>query len=407
MKMAKTHHVAGYKKEIVRNIIKYIKEYPIVGIVNMENLPAPQLQAMKSKLRGKVHLCMTKKRLMKIALEQLKSEKRGIDELEKYFEGMPALLFTKESPFKLSKSLQQSKSSAPAKPGQTAPKDIIIPKGPTSFTPGPIISELSSIGIKTGVEGGKVAVKEDSIVAKKGEKIKPKVAEVLTRMGIEPMEVGLDLMAAYENGIIYPKDILLIDEKEFMSNLNKACSWAFNLAVFINYPTKDTINILLGKAFNDAKALGISQNIIDSVVIEDLLGKAEMGMLSLKSTANIEVQEKAGTKAEEMEGPEEGEKKEGTKPEAEEEGKTKEEKADEPKKEEAKGAEKVSKEAVKEEKAETKEEKGEEKKAEALEKQEEQILEKEKEIIKEEQEIEKKSEEKEKAETELEKEAEG
>ena len=41
-------HVADYKKEIVSNIINLINEYPIMGVVNMENLPAPQLQAMRA-----------------------------------------------------------------------------------------------------------------------------------------------------------------------------------------------------------------------------------------------------------------------------------------------------------------------------------------------------------------------
>jgi len=337
--MEKTAHVAEYKKKIVQNIVKCVKEYPIIGVANMENLPAPQLQAMRAKLRGKVYLIMTKKRLMKIALEQVKNDKKDIENLEKYFEGMAALLFTKDSPFKLSKTLQESKSPAPAKAGQTAPKDLIIPKGPTGFAPGPIISELSSVGIKTGVEQGKVAVKEDSLVAKKGEKIEPKVAEVLTRMGIEPMEVGLDLIAAYDDGVIYPKDILLIDEKEFMGKLNSACSGAFNLAMFIEYPTKDTINVLLGKAFNDAKAIGLSQNIIDEGVIEALLGKAETGMLSLKDVAKIEVKEK----------PKE-EKKEEPKPE-EKKAEVKEELKIEEKKEEVKAEEKPKeKPVVKEEK---------------------------------------------------------
>jgi len=65
---------------------------------------------------------------------------------------MPALLFTKENPFKLYNKLQKSKSSAPAKAGQTAPSEIVVPKGPTPFAPGPIIGELGALGIKTAVE---------------------------------------------------------------------------------------------------------------------------------------------------------------------------------------------------------------------------------------------------------------
>src|SRR3989338_1749214 len=168
-------HVAEYKKKIVDDIVRLIKEYPIIGVVNMENLPAPQLQAMRAQLRGKVALTMTKKRLMKIALEQVKNEKKGIEKLKEHLNGMPALIFTKDSPFILSKILQKNKSSAPAKAGQTAPKDIIVNKGSTGFAPGPIIGELGMIGIKAGVEGGKVAIKEDVLVARQGEQIKPKV----------------------------------------------------------------------------------------------------------------------------------------------------------------------------------------------------------------------------------------
>ena len=163
--------VAEYKKKYVQDMSKLIRQYPIVGLVNMEGLPAPQLQTMRSELRGKMELYMTKKRLMRIALEKIKNEKNGIEELEKHFEGMPAFIFTNENPFKLSRTLQKSKTKAPARAGQTAPSDITISKGPTPFAPGPVISELSNAGLKVGVENGKVAVKEDTVIVKKGEKI--------------------------------------------------------------------------------------------------------------------------------------------------------------------------------------------------------------------------------------------
>ena len=285
-------HVADYKKEIVSNLVNLINEYPIIGVVNMENLPAPQLQAMRAQLRGNFFITMTKRRLIKHAIEQIKSKKKDIEKLEFYLAGMPALIFTKENPFKLSKTLQKSKSPAPAKSGQIAPRDIIVNKGPTSFAPGPIIGELAMTGIKAGVEAGKVAIKEDIIIVKAGEKIKLKVAEILTRLGIQPMEVGLDLVAVYENGLIYTKDILSIDEKEYLNRLANASQWAFNLANYIAYPTKENIALLIGRACNDAKALGVTQNIFDEEIIEILLGKAEQQMRSLKAITNIQVIEK-------------------------------------------------------------------------------------------------------------------
>ncbi|MBI2653039.1 50S ribosomal protein L10, partial [Candidatus Woesearchaeota archaeon] len=196
------------------------------------------------------------------------------------------------NPFRLSKTLQKSKSPSPAKAGQTAPRDIVVNKGATSFAPGPIIGELALAGIKAGVEGGKVAIKEDTVIVKAGEKIKPKVAEILTRLGIQPMEVGLDLVAVYENGLVYTKDILSIDEAEYKNRLTNASRWAFNLANYVSYPTKETIRLLIGNAYNDAKALGIAQKIFDAGIVDVLLAKAQQQMLSLKTVANIDVVER-------------------------------------------------------------------------------------------------------------------
>ncbi|MDP3765164.1 MAG: 50S ribosomal protein L10 [Nanoarchaeota archaeon] len=285
-------HVAEYKKEIVSKLTDLINEYPIIGVVNMENLPAPQLQTMRAQLRGSFFITMTKRRLMKIAIDHAKAKKKGVEKLEPHLGGMPALIFTRENPFKLSRTLQKSKSPAPAKAGQTAPRDIIVNKGATSFAPGPIIGELALAGIKAGVEGGKVAIKEDTVVVRAGEKIKPKIAEILTRLGIQPMEVGLDLVAVFENGLIYTRDVLSIDEAEYKKRLANASRWAFNLANYISYPTKETIRLLIGKAYNDAKAIGVAQNIFDKEIIDVLLSKAEQQMLSLKTMANIQVVEK-------------------------------------------------------------------------------------------------------------------
>jgi len=285
-------HVAEYKREIVSKLVKLIRQHPIIAVVNMENLSAPALQAMRAQLRGSCYITMTKRRLIKLAIKQTKSAKAGIEKLEAHLGGEPALIFTKDNPFRLSRTLLRSKSPAPAKPGQTAPRDIVVSKGATSFAPGPIIGELAMAGIKSGVEGGKVAIKEDTIVVKAGDKIKPKVAEILTRLGIQPMEVGLDLVAVYEDGLIYGREVLSIDEKEYLSRLSNAARWAFNLANYAAYPARETIRLLIGKAYNDSKYLGIAQNIFDAEIIDALLGKAERQMLSLKTIANLQVVEK-------------------------------------------------------------------------------------------------------------------
>jgi len=280
-------HVSKYKERIVAQFVKLIKEYPIVGAVNMEGMPAPQLQVMKGQLRGSVVILMNKRRLIKIAIDQCK-DKKGLDKLKEHLGGMPALLFTKENPFKLYKIINKSKSPAPAKPGQKAPRDIVVPAGPTPFAPGPVIGELGAVGIKTEVVDAKIAVKEDSVVAKEGDEISMDLAAILTRLGITPMEIGLDLVAVYEDGVIYDKKVLDIDEDEFMNNLQNSAVWAVNLAVEVGHYTKETIDILLPKAFREAKAVSVEGGILNDSTRDELLSKAAAQANALKSEAKIE-----------------------------------------------------------------------------------------------------------------------
>ena len=262
MQQAIKPHVAKYKERIVEEFVRLMNEYPIIGILNVENLPAPQFQKMRASLREKVIIKMAKRRLIKITIENVKDKKRGIEQLEKYLVGMPAMIFTKDNPFNLSKVLKKSKSKAPAKAGQTAPFDIVVQAGPTPFTPGPIIGELSSIGIKSGVEGGKVSITRETTVVREGERVSATVAGILSRLGVTPMEVGLDLVAVYENGIIFTKDVLAIDEEQYINNLRVAANSAISLSAFIGYITKDNVEILIRRAFNEAEALAVSEEII-------------------------------------------------------------------------------------------------------------------------------------------------
>lgn len=272
-------HISQAKKNTVEAFVQLIDKYDYVGSVNMENLPAKQLNKMRDQLRDSVLIQMSKRRLLQVALEQSKKEK--IAELIPHLKGMPALLFTNESPFKLFKTLKKNKSYTAIKGGQTAPNDILVPAGPTSFAPGPIIGELGSVGLKAGIDGGKVAIKADAIVAKEGDVVSQELASILTRLEIEPMEIGLELTAIYENGEILTKAVLDIDEEAYINDIGTAASWAFNLAVEAAYPCNDTIETLLSKAFMESKNLAINEDILTDLTIGDTLVKAQNQMLAV------------------------------------------------------------------------------------------------------------------------------
>ncbi len=274
------------KKKLVQGLAKEIKESPIVALLNLENLPAQQLQVMRRTLtKRKVKLFMTRKKLFKRALEA--SGKPNIEQLTAKIKGMPALLFTGENPFALYALIQKNKSKAPAKPGQIAPNDIMVKAGPTQFAPGPIISELAAVGIKTKVEGGKLAVISDTVIVKEGQPISQKVSETMKRLDIKPMEIGLNLVAVWENGLVFDAKNLHIDEAEYAGKIGQAASWALNLAIEAAYPCAESTELLLQKAFRDSKAVAVDAAYVTEETQNELLAKSEQQALSVKQEAQL------------------------------------------------------------------------------------------------------------------------
>src|SRR3989338_3704907 len=274
------------KMKLVQQLVQDIENHPIVGVLNLQHLPAQQLQAMRSTLKAKgIKMSMTRKKLLYLALSQ--SKKKNLDQLRAKIKGMPAFLFTKDNPFALNALIVKNKSEAPAKAGQTAPRDIIVKAGPTSFAPGPIISELAAVGIKTKVNAGKLEIIKDVTVAKEGDVISAKVAETLKRLDIKPMEVGLNLVAVWEDGSVFDSKQLHIDEKEYAQNITQAATWAMNLAVEAAYTTSETTELLLQKAFREAKAVGVEYAIVTKETGEEIIARSERQALSLKREANL------------------------------------------------------------------------------------------------------------------------
>lgn len=238
------------KIEAVEKLAELIKSYSVTGILNLYKTPASALQKIKRELKDKAIIKVTKKSTLLFALDKV-----GKSKLKEFVKDYPAIMLSNTDPFRLYLFLQKKKTPAFAKPGDIATKDIEVKAGPTDLPPGPAISSLTKVGIPAKVEAGKIAVAKDKVVCKAGEKISLELASALQLLKIQPMEIGLNVIAFEENGIIYTKEQLFIDEEKVLNDIQLAIQNAFNLSINSGYPTKETIAFMLAKAHMQAKAL--------------------------------------------------------------------------------------------------------------------------------------------------------
>ncbi len=277
-------HVAAWKKDKVKEITDMMVTSPVVAIVDIHGIPSPQMQIMRHGMRSNnAKVLMTRNNLVLLAIDEAAKQRPGIEQLKPLVGGQCAVVATPLNPFKLFRQMEATKAKAAAKPGDIAPEDIEVKAGETPFKPGPIVGELQKAGIPAAIEGGKIVIRKDKVLVEKGEKVSGELAKILPKLEILPMTIGMNLLGAFEDGILYGRDVLDVPADYYPSLLATAARNAIALGVEIAYPTAQTINPLLVKAYREATAISMKAAIPTRDNIKLLLAKANAEMLAVAS----------------------------------------------------------------------------------------------------------------------------
>ena len=278
-------HVADWKHGETQELVALLTKYKIVGIIDISGIPAPQLQKIRGNIRKKAQIRSAKNTLIIRALDEADKKVKGLATLKEAVSGQAAIIASDSNPFSLFKDIKSTRTKAPAKGGETVQTDIEIKAGETPFKPGPIVGELQKAGIPAAISEGKVVIKNDKVLVKAGDKIPKEMAQMLTRLEIYPLDIGLNVHAIYETGNIFKPEVLDIDMDVFMGRLSKAHWSALGLALETGWTSKDTINPLLQKAYRQAYTLAMDRSIYTKDTIGPLMAKAQAAMMAVNSLA--------------------------------------------------------------------------------------------------------------------------
>jgi len=272
--LSTTHKVAEWKKESLVQLTTLMSKYPVIAAADLTKVRSSQIHELRKRLRDRVTMVVAKNNLLRKSVELGDFKSPRLGEFVKDLTGSNILLFTELNPYALIILLDKSKVRVPAKGGDIATNEIMIPAGNTGLPPGPVISEFGEIKVQTKIEGGSIWVAKDSVVARKGDPITTKMASVLSKLGLKPMEAGLTLAFAYDNGSIMTKDDLVMDlpgwKNDFITGINDA----LNLSTEAGYVTTENAPRILIKGMRQALALAGEAGFLEDESIEFVLKKA-------------------------------------------------------------------------------------------------------------------------------------
>jgi large subunit ribosomal protein L10 len=260
------------KVQAIEQVKALAQQYKTIAAASLYKIREAQLMELRRSFRDRMVIKVVKNRLAKLALSSLNL--KGIDAFIERLQGPNALIFTDMNPFELHLLLEKHRVEMPARAGDIATDDIVIPKGNTGLPPGPVLSEFKEAGVPTKIDAGSIWVVSDTVVAHKGEEITPKLAGLLARLELKPIRAGLSIRFAYHEGLIFDEKDLAIDLEGFRAELLRSQQEALGLAREVGYPAPEVLPVILVEASWGARRLAVEVGYPTGEVIADLLGEA-------------------------------------------------------------------------------------------------------------------------------------
>ena len=271
------------KAQMYQQLQELPKKYKVIALIKMNKVRSTQILPLRKVLKGDVEFVSIKDKVAQIALD--KANVPGIKEMIGEFTGQCMLMFTNMSPFKLNVLLAKNKIMMAARGGDIASIDIVVPAKNTGIAPGPMLTEFKEAGIPTKIDQGTIWIAKDSTPVLKGEAINEKLASILGKLDIKPVEAGISLYVALEDGLKYAEEEMVIDVEKIRDEFGQAHQEAISLSIEAAYVTADNISQILSKAAQSARSVSIESGYMTEETKEQILQKADSQARAVASQA--------------------------------------------------------------------------------------------------------------------------
>ena len=259
------------------------KKYSVMALVRMEKVRASQLLPLRKKLLGEVEIVSIKDKIAKKAFEKL--DVPGAEKMKEMLTGQCVFMFTNMSPFKLNVLLGKNKVFLAARGGNIASIDVVVPPKNTGIAPGPMLTEFKDNKIPTKIDQGTIWILKETTPVKKGEVISTKLAALLGKLDIKPIEARIVLNSALSESILFSEEELIVDVDAFRDKIAQANQDALALSTEIAYVTEDNIAQILAKASQAGISLSVEAAYVTDETKEQILQKAHSQAKGVASKA--------------------------------------------------------------------------------------------------------------------------
>lgn len=245
------------KVQYFAKLKELLTEYKSILVVGVDNVSSQQMHEVRRALRGEAQVLMGKNTMVRRAVRSFLSDLPEYEKLLPFIKGNVGFIFTNGDLKSVRETVISNVVAAPARAGAVAPKDVYVPAGNTGMEPGKT-SFFQALGVPTKIARGFIEIVSDVKVVEAGNKVGPSEASLLNLLNISPFTYGLSVVQVYDQGQVFPADILDITDDELVSHFVSAINTIASISLAVGYPTLPSVGHSVVNHYKNVLALSIA-----------------------------------------------------------------------------------------------------------------------------------------------------
>jgi len=235
----------------------YIRNYPTVLVVEVDNVGSRQFAEIRLALREKAHVYKGKNTMTRSILRQMIEEDGETPQYMKLLELVGSnmtMIFCISPLAEVRKIVLDNRVPAIAKAGNIAQLDVHIEAGPTPLEPS-ATAFFGALGIGTKILKGKIEILSNVHLLKVGERVGKSEATLLQKLNIKPFSYGFVTTWVCDNAQVYPAKVLEITDDIILAKISQGIANVASLSRQVSFPTVASVPHSVVEAFKKCAAV--------------------------------------------------------------------------------------------------------------------------------------------------------
>lgn len=242
------------KYQLAEELEVHFQNFSKMFLVDVDNVGSNQLHQIRIALRGKAVIYCGKNTQMRRVIREMEKTNPMLERVRNVLKLNLAIIFTNDNLSEIRDVIVNNKVAAPARAGQLAQCNVVVPAGNTGMEP-TMTSFLQALNIPSKITKGSIEILSPVELIMQGDKVEASQCALLEKLGIKPFSYGLVVKHVYDDGAMYDPAVLDITEEAILASFAAGIKNIAAVSIVTGVPTIASVPYSILLAFKNLLAI--------------------------------------------------------------------------------------------------------------------------------------------------------